>query len=197
MSQDIVLCEQCDAVHRWRPLASSEVARCRRCGAVIARGHRLSVSGLLALTVAAGVMLAVAVSTPVMTLQLRGDESAATLLDAIAATWGAGERLVAASAALTAIVAPAVLIALRLVILWPMWQGRCPNHLAWCMRALHEASHWNMVEVLLVGAVVSVVRIASMAPSMPGPGMVAFAALTLLLAALEAAGIKHLWQELS
>jgi len=77
MSQDIVLCEQCDAVHRWRPLASSEVARCRRCGAVIARGHRLSVSGLLALTVAAGVMLAVAVSTPVMTLQLRGDESAA------------------------------------------------------------------------------------------------------------------------
>ena len=177
MSQDIVLCEQCDAVHRWRPLAPSEVARCRRCGAVIARGPRLTVTGLLALTVTAAVALLVAVFTPMMTLQLRGDASAASMLDAI--------------------VAPAVLVGLRLLVLWPMAHGRCPDHLAWCMRALHEASRWSMVEVLLVGAVVSVVRIASMAPSMPGPGMFAFAALTLLLAALESAGMRHLWQELS
>ncbi|HEX6361517.1 MAG TPA: paraquat-inducible protein A [Albitalea sp.] len=196
MSQDVVLCNQCDAVHRWRPLAPHEMARCSRCGAVLARGHRLGVNHLLALTIAAGVVLLIGVFMPMMTLDLRGFQSNATLPEAIAATWDRGERLVAVAAAFTAIVAPAAFISLRLVILWPMAHGRRPDHLAWCMRVLHEASRWSMVEVLTVSAVVSVVRLAAMAPSLPGPGMAAFAVLPLLMAALQAGGLRHLWQEM-
>jgi paraquat-inducible protein A len=195
MPQDVVLCEQCDAVHRWRALAPHQVAHCSRCGAVLARGHRLDVGGLLALTVAAGVVLLIGICTPMMTLELRGAQSAATLPDTIAATWAQGQRLVAVAAALTSIVAPAALIVLRLVVLVPMARGERPDRLAWCMRALHEAARWNMVEVLAVGAVVTLVRLAAMAPSAPGPGLFAFAALPLLLAALQSAGLRHLWQE--
>jgi paraquat-inducible protein A len=61
------------------------------------------------------------------------------------------------------------------------------------MRALHEAARWSMVEVLTVAAAVSIVRIAALAHAEPGPGMLAFAALALLLAALESGGLKHLW----
>ena len=196
MSQPLVICDQCDAVHRWRPLASREVARCSRCGAVLARGHRLGVHALLALTIAAGVVWLIAVLTPMMSLYLRGYASDATFPQAIRATWDQGEHLVALAAALTAIVSPAVLVSLRLVVLWPLARGRRPDHFAWCMRVLHEVSRWSMVEVLMVAAVVSIVRISGMAPALPGPGMFAFAVLALLLAALEAGGLKHLWQEL-
>ena len=54
-------------------------------------------------------------------------------------------------------------------------------------------SRWNMVEVLTVAALVSVVRIGHLAQADAGPGVLAFAALALILAALESAGVRHLW----
>ncbi|WP_280151107.1 paraquat-inducible protein A [Piscinibacter sp. XHJ-5] len=195
MQQDLVICEQCDAVHRWRPLQPREVAQCSRCGAVLARGHRLGAHALLALTVAALLVLLIANLTPVVDMRLRGVHNSATLPGAIHDTWLQGERLVASAAAFTAIVAPGLLITLRLLVLVPLARGRAPGHLAWCMRVLHEMSRWSMVEVMMVAAAVCIVRIASMAQAVPGPGMFAFGALALLLAALESGGLKHLWMQ--
>jgi len=196
LQQDLVVCEQCNAVHRWRPLDSAEVAHCRRCDAVLGRGHRLGVHSLLALTIAALVVLLIANLSPIVEIRLRGAHTDATLPEAIHVTWLQGEQLVATLATITAIVAPAVLIVLRLLVLVPLaWRIPSP-HVAWTMRVLHEASRWSMVEVLMVAATVSIVRIASMAHASASIGMFAFGALALLLAALESGGLKHLWQEL-
>jgi paraquat-inducible protein A len=195
LRQGLVVCEQCNAVHRTRPLASSEVASCSRCAAAVGRGHRLGVHGLLALTIAAMVMLLIANLTPVVDIRLGGLRTDVTLPAAIHLTWQLGEHLVAVTAAFTAIVGPALLIGLRLLLLVPMARGRMPRHFAWAARALHEASYWSMVEVLMVAAVVSIVRMASMAHAVPGAGMYAFGALALLLAGLETGGVKHLWAQ--
>src|SRR5258706_3430963 len=161
--QDLAICEQCDAVHRWRPLASGEIARCTRCGNVLGRGHRLGVEALLALTVGALLVLLIANLTPMMSFHMRGLHNEATLPSAIRTTWLRGEHLVALIATATAIVAPALLVVLRLAVLLPMSLGRSPRHMAWCMRVLHEVSRWSMVEVLMVAATGSIVRIAAMA----------------------------------
>lgn len=195
MQQDLVVCEQCSAVHRWRPLASSEVAHCSRCAAVLARGHRLNVHALLALTLAALVVMLIAILSTAATLRLRGVDSSVTLPAAIAITWEHGERLVAVAAAATAIIAPGLLIVLRLLVLWPLAMRRPSRHFTWAMRVLHEASRWSMVEVLMVSAAIAIVRMAKLAHAAPGPGMIAFGALALLLAALESGGLKHLWWE--
>jgi len=196
LQQDLVVCEQCNAVHRWRPLASAEVARCSRCAAVLGRGHRLDVHSLLALTIAAMVVLVIANVTPIVDIRLRGAATAATLPQAIHVTWLQGERLVAVLAAITAIVAPATLIALRLLLLLPLALRRPAPHIAWTMRVLHEMSRWSMVEVLMVAAAVSIVRMASMAHASADIGMFAFGGLALLLAALESGRLKHLWLEI-
>jgi paraquat-inducible protein A len=193
LRQDLVVCDQCDAVHRWRPLAPRELARCSRCEAVLGRGHRLDARALLALAIAASVVLLIANLTPMVELRMRGVHSAATLPAAVATTWRQGEHLVAVAAALTAIAAPTLLIGLRLAVLVPLALRRRPGHMAWALRVLHETTRWSMVEVLTVAAAVSIVRIASMAHAVPGPGMLAFGALALLLAALESGGLKHLW----
>jgi paraquat-inducible protein A len=196
MHQGLIVCEQCDAVHRWRPLAPSEVAHCHRCGAVLARGHRLGVEALLALTIAALLLLLIANLTPMAELSMRGLHSSATLPEAIRSTWRLGEPLVALAAAVTAIVAPALLLLLRLIVLVPLARGESPEFVAWSLRVLHEVSRWSMVEVLMVAAAVSIVRIASLAHAFPGPGMFAFGALALLLAALESGGLRHLWAQM-
>ncbi len=196
-THELVVCEECGEVHRWRPLASDEVARCGRCAAVVGRGHRLGASALLALTLAAAVVLSIAVLTPVAQIRLQGNWVSATLPEAVGITWNQDERLVAVCAAFTAMVAPALLIGLRLVVLWPLAQRHAMPYFGWAMRTLHAVSRWSMVEVLMVAGAIAIVRIASLAHAAPGPGMIAFGALALLLAALESGGLRHLWWECS
>ena len=191
----LLVCEHCDAPHHWRPIASGELARCSRCDAIMARGHKLGVREMLALTIAAAAVLLIAVFTPIVDVSLRGTHAVSTLPQSIVYTWEMGAPIVATLAALTAIVAPALLVGLRLMVLVPLARGQVSRHFTWCMRALHEASRWSMVEVLMVAAAVSIVRIAALSDATPGPGMFAFGGLSLLLAALESGGLKHLWLE--
>ena len=193
---EVMVCEQCGAAHRWQPLHSDAVARCTRCAAVLARGHRLGVDALLALTLAAGAVLVIANLTPIVALDLRGNQTETTLASAVMLAWQQGEHTVAVLAAATAVIAPALLIALRLTVLLPLALQRQPRYFAWCLRVLHEVSRWNMAEVLMVAALVAIVRVAGIGHAQPGPGMLGFGVLALLMAALESAGMKHLgWRQ--
>ena len=126
-------------------------------------------------------------------IRLGGNTVASTLPEAVLASWREGQRLVAVTAAVTAMVAPALYIALRLYVLVPLAAGRLPAGFGVCVRVLHEVGHWSMVEVLTVAGLLSLVRLAALAQAVPGPGLFALGALTLLLAAIESAGLRHLW----
>jgi paraquat-inducible protein A len=192
----LVVCEQCGMAHRWIPLTAGAIARCVRCEAVLGRGHRLELRTVLALTITAGVAFLVGISTDVLTLTLRGTAEAATLPGAIAATWRSGQEIVAIVAALTALVAPALFIALRLYVLVPLATGKAPRAFALGVRILHHAGRWNMVEVFTIGVLLSLVRLVGIADVSPGPGLFALGAVTFLFAAIESAGLKHLWWQL-
>jgi paraquat-inducible protein A len=193
VEDSLVVCEQCGLPHRWQLPTDAAIARCTRCDAILGRAHRLSIDSVLALTVAAAAAYLVAVSAPLMSLSLRGGAETATLPQAIKVAWENGEEIVAVLAAITALLAPAAFIALRLYVLFPLSVARKPPGFAWCVRALHQAGRWSMVEVFTVGVLLSLVRLAGLADASPGPGLFALGALTVLFASIEAAGLKHLW----
>lgn len=192
----LVVCEQCGKAHRWRPLEYGTLAHCVRCEAVLGRGHRLALPTILALTITAAVVFLVAISSDVLSLNMRGITKSATLPGAIAATWREGQEIVAVLAAITALVAPALFLAMRLYVLVPLAAGRAPRGFAFCVRVLHHAGRWNMVEVFTIGVLLSLVRLAGLADAVPGPGLFALGAVTLLFATIESAGLKHLWWHL-
>lgn len=190
---DLVVCEHCGLAHRWVRLAPRAVARCTRCNGVLGRGHRLDVQALLALTLAAAVVFLIAHGSRVITIELAGAVVSTTFPRAILIAWRAGEHGVAVLAGVTAVLAPALFIGIRLYLLLPLALGRVPAGLATCLRLLYQASRWNTVEVLTVAALLSLVRIAALADATVGPGLMALAALAVMLAALESAGLRHLW----
>jgi paraquat-inducible protein A len=189
----LVVCERCDQAYRWTPLRPGAVARCTRCEAILGRGHRLGIETVLALTVTALVVFLVATFGDVLSIRLGGTTVASTLPGAVAAVWDEGDWLVAVATAVTALIAPALYIALRLYVLVPLAVGKVPIGFGPCVRALHQVSRWSMVEVLTVGGLLSLVRLAALADATPGPAMVALGALTVLFAAIESAGLRHLW----
>src|SRR6187399_1801642 len=192
----LVVCGQCGLAHRWQPLLEASQARCTRCDAVLARAHRLSIQGILALTVAAAAAFLIAINAPLMSLSLRGGAETATLPEAISFAWRDDQQLVAILAGITALLAPAAFIGLRLYVLAPLAVGSKPPGFAWCVRALHQAARWNMVEVFTIGVLLSLVRLAGLADTTPQAGLFALGALTALFAAIESAGLKHLWWHL-
>ena len=189
----LLVCEQCGLPQRWHAMHRREIAHCSRCDAIVGRGHRLELPSVLALTVAAAAAWLVAISAPLMSINLRGGNEAATLPEAIVDAWRGGQELVAVVAAITALIAPGGFILLRLYVLTPLLRGSRPPGFAWCVRALHQAGRWNMIEVFTVGVLLSLVRLAGIADTSPGPGLFALGALTMLFAAIESAGLKHLW----
>jgi len=193
VQDSLVVCERCAKVHRWTVLRPGAVARCVRCEAVLGRGHRLGIETVLALTVTALIVFAVACTGDVITIRLGGTTAATTLPQAVLDAWQQGERLVALTAAGTALVAPALYIALRLYVFVPLTAGRVPPGFGMCVRALHQVSRWSMVEVLTVAGLLALVRLAALAQATAGPGLIALGVLTLLFAAIESAGLRHLW----
>lgn len=188
-----VVCDHCGQAHRWQPLARRAVACCVRCNAVLGRGHKLGLQPLLALTLAALIVLLIAQFSPLISIRLAGSVVQTSFPMAVGTSWQQGEHLVALLAAVTAGLAPALFIGLRLYLLLSLLRGHLPAGHAACLRLLYQASRWNTVEVLTVGALLALVRIADLAQAAPGPGLAAFAVLALLLAAIESAGLRHLW----
>lgn len=189
----LVVCDRCGKAHRWSALAAGRLAKCVRCDAILGRGHRFGLDTVLALTTTAAVVYLIAISTDVLTLSLRGATVSTTLPMAVASAWQNGQFVVASVAAFTALIAPALFIGLRLYLLVPLAIGRVPRGFPLCVRILHQAARWNMVEVLTVGALLSMVRLAGLADAAAGPALFALGLLTVLFAAIESAGLKHLW----
>lgn len=191
---DVYVCHECDAVHRRPRLARDDIARCRRCGAVLARGPGLTLDGHLALALASAVVFAIASASPIVTLELQGVESVASLWDATRLTWEAGEQLVATLAFCTAFLFPLAVILLRLWVLVPLVAGRRTSPVAWPLRALSFAMRWSMIEVFMLGILIAVVRSAGVTDVVLGAGLFGYAALTVLLTGLQAAGLQAMWQ---
>ena len=190
----LVVCEECDAIYARPALSGGGVARCARCGSTLARGHWLSIDGQLALALAALIVFVIGNVAPIVTLDLRGIRSVATLPEAIESTWRNGEPLVALLAFGTAFAFPLAVIVLRLWVLAPLAAGRRAAGFVPAMRALRWVTRWSMVEVFLLGALVAIVRSAGLTYLVTGAGLFAIVALTLLLTAMQASGLDGVWQ---
>src|SRR5258706_7471222 len=102
----LLVCEQCDAVHRKSRMQRGELARCARCGARLERAHRLTPEGMLAMTIAGGIMFLLANLYPIVGIDVRGARGTSTFWGAILASWREGSETIAVLAALTVFFAP-------------------------------------------------------------------------------------------
>ena len=190
---ELVACEECDAVYSRRALSAGEVARCPRCGSMLGRGHLLAIDVQLALSAGAFVVFVLGNVSDIVTLDLAGVRSPVTLWESIWSTWLAGEHVVALLAGATAFAFPLAVILLRLIVLTPLAAGRRVRGLVPTLRALRWVTRWSMVEVFMFGTLVAIVKIAGMASVILGPGIFSYAVLTVLLAAIQTAGLHGLW----
>jgi len=193
LSSRLLICHDCDTVYRTAALGRGEVARCARCGAVLARHHRLGLDALTALVVGALILFIQGNLWPVVTLGLNGQHSSTTLWGMILIMWQDHAEVVSVITAVTLFFFP---LANMLSLGWLLYFGRrgelAPGFRP-LMLLLHYLGPWTMSEVFVLGALVAMVKAKAYFEVFPDTGIYAYGALILFITVLAGFDLRRLW----
>ncbi|PVZ39901.1 paraquat-inducible protein A [Pseudomonas sp. CC120222-01a] len=194
-TEPLIICEYCDAVYRRTPLQRHQRALCPRCAGVLYRHGSLSIQQRLALSITGGVLLLFANLYPVMTIGMQGLSNSATLWDSVLILSSGSITFIALVMALAIIFAPVLQITLLCWLLSFALAGRRAPGFAVSMRCLEGLRPWSMLEVCLLGALVAVIKLAGLLDVIPGIGLIALAALSMLIIYIAGRDIRDLWEQ--
>lgn len=193
-----VACPGCDLVQRLPPIPPGGRARCSRCGEPLAGGSRDPLDRPLALALGALITLVVANTTPLMSLSAVGRHADTTILGGAWMMWHEGQPLTAALVAFCTAIAPAAYLTLMCVVLIAVRRPPAP---AWAGQLLRLAEHsqvWSLPEVMLLGILVALVKIADLATVVADIGLYSTGTLLVLLAALAVSfDPRATWERIS
>ena len=192
-----IACHECDLLQRDIPLNPGCTASCRRCGAVLYRNATDSIDRTLAYTLAAAILFLVANLFPIFSIEVQGDRSAITLFGAVLSLWDQEMRSISLLVFVTAMLVPALELFSLSYLLLPLRLGVTPPRYTLFMRTLQFIEPWGMVEVFMLGVLVSLVKLTNSFRVIPGAALWSFGLLTLLLAAAAASfSARDVWEKL-
>jgi len=191
----LVACPHCDLVQRLPELAPGASARCPRCDRELWRRREDSLDRTLALALAAAVLYVIANSVPMLGLRAVGHQAYTTVLGGAQQLWNDGRETVAVLVFFTAVLAPALQIGFMLAVVLGVRRARPPRWVGTLLRHHPIACTWSMIEVMMVGVLVALIKIADYATVIPGLALFVLGALVFLLAAMQASfDPREVWE---
>lgn len=189
---DLIACDECDALLR-KPLPHAKwSARCPRCGATLRRSS-IHLDRICAITVAALITFLIALAFPIVELEANGITSKATLFDTLIALWNENMEIVAVIVFCSTVLFPLTELLALLYVLIPVRAGVVPPGFHYVLRAIGFVRPWGMIEVLMLGILVTIVKMLSLARVIPEASLFAFGALTLMFAVVVMFDPRTLW----
>ena len=177
--EQLLACHECDLLMRRPVLAVEQKACCPRCGyELLARRSQMERRSL-ALVLTALALFVPANFLPIMQLDLLGQTTRDTVWSGVLGLYDSGMEAIALVVLLS--------IRGRRALAW----GR------WLYRSYHHLREWGMLEVYLMGILVSIVKLMDMADLTLGVGLFCFVALLLAQVWLEVTmSPQQVWEAL-
>ena len=191
--ENLIACHECDALFRKPRLTGRSSAHCLRCGAILYRGMSGRLDGMCALTLASLFTFVIAQGSPILELETGGITSRTSLFGALVALWNQDMQLVAAMVCCSTVLFPLTELAALLYVLIAIRQGYVPPGFNRVLRAIQFVRPWGMIEVFMLGVLVTIVKMVSLARVVPEAALFAFGALTLMLALVVMFDPRTLW----
>lgn len=179
-TRELLACPGCDLLHHRRTLATGELARCVRCSDVIQTAKPNTVDRSLAAVLASITLLLISLTLPFLSLSRAGISSNISVLDAVAALWDSHMRWLGLMTLAFIVLLP---LGRLLLLGWVLWRIHFRRRIRESMRTAFRWSirmePWAMADIFMVGVVVSLVKISTLANLHMG---LAFWSLLLLIA---------------
>ncbi len=193
----LTLCHACDLPSRVGDVPAGGTARCPRCASVVYRRIRDSLDRTLALALAGLFLFIAANAFPFLALKMQGNITHTTLSSGVRALYEQGSPIVASLVLLTTIVAPFLQISALIFVLGPLRLGfQLPGQVR-VFRVLRRVQPWSMMEVFIMGVLVSLVKLLDMAQIVPGIALWSFVLLIPVLAAASSSlDAESVWRRI-
>lgn len=126
-------------------------------------------------------------------MDLNGTRVQTTLIGAIDALWRQDMAIVGVMVFCSTVLFPLVEMAALLYVLLPIRRGIVPPGLNLVLRTIQLVRPWGMIEVFMLGILVTIVKMVSLARVVPDAALFAFGALTLMTAVVLMFDPRTLW----
>jgi paraquat-inducible protein A len=164
---------------------------------VLVRRKKDAVNRTVALAVTGLILFITANAFPFLTFKMEADFQETTLLTGIVLLYRQGLWGLAVLVFFTTVLAPLVQIVGMLYTMAPLQAGRRAPAAMWVLRNIRQFQPWGMMEVYMLGILVSLAKLAKMATIVPGVAVFAFMALIFTLAAMMAVYDPHqIWADI-
>ncbi len=193
----LVACLDCDLLQRIPEVPSGASVRCLRCNKELWRHKTDSLNRTFALTIAALVLYLIANTVPMLGLHAAGREAFTTVIGGAHQLWLDGQEIVSVLVLFAAVISPALQIGFLLLIVLGCQYKRPPAWVGLFLRHLHFTRTWSMIEVMLLGVLVALTKIADYATVVLGTALFALFGLVILLAAIQSCfDPREVWQRI-
>jgi paraquat-inducible protein A len=195
--RSLVACPHCDLLQRLPELAAGASARCARCNFELWRRREDSLNRTLAMAITAAILYLVANSVPMLGLTVVGRDAFTTVIGGAQHLWDDGRQTVAVLVLFTAVIAPALQIGFMLAIALGARRNPVPAWVGGLMRHHHLTRTWSMIEVMMLGVLVALTKIADYATVLPGLALFVLGALIFVLAGMQASfDQREVWERI-
>ena len=191
----LIVCDQCDLLLQEVALDAGGKSVCVRCGTIL---YRLQSDGLrrsLVFALTAAALFLVANAFPIVTINTQGLTNSATLLDAAQRLIGDGIPSIAVLVFATTFLMPLLEIMALIYLLLPLHLGRLLPHYSLVFRLIHLVKPWAMIEVFMLGLLVTIAKLNAFVSVSPDIGLVSFVLLMLAVTAASANfDVHYFWK---
>ena len=177
-------CPECDLLLNPTLPEFGEKAHCPRCGFLLQRPQKNSIERTFALSIAGLALLFPANLLPLVGIKVLGNSKDGIVFSGVVSLFSENMWAVALLVLLSSILFPVLNIVLSLLISGHLYFKRPSPQLVRWMRWLQHLDEWAMLEVYMLGIIVAVVKLSSMAELRFGFGLYAFIGLLLVTSML-------------
>jgi len=196
-SAQLIACHDCDLLQQEIPLNSGCAASCSRCGAILYRNATDSINRTLAYTLAASVLFVIANIFPIFAIEVQGGGREINLSGAVRYLWEQQMKSVSLLVVLTTILIPALELVTMSYLLLALKLRIVPVGHRILLRMINIVGPWIMIDVFMLGVLVSLVKLTNSFQVIPGVALWSFGALTFLYAATSASfSARDVWARL-
>lgn len=190
-------CHVCDTLHDAEPLPEGTAAYCKCCGMVLYQNRPASLARATAFSITSLFLMVIVHTFPFLVMDAAGIRTKLNLSSAAMALVHEGSPLLGVALALFTIVVPLLLASGLIYVCCPLMFGRVAPGGIFVAKWLNKTEPWNMIEVFLLGVLVSLLKLGKVADVHFGMGFWAFGVLMFCMAA-AVAGIDRdeLWDRL-
>ncbi len=190
-------CHFCDTLHHFSPVDEGIAARCIRCGALLYQNRPASLTRASAFSIAAVLMMVLVHVFPLIKMEAAGMSRELTLIGAAKSLIDEEAPILGISILIFTVATPLMLACGMIYVCLPLSIGRAAPGASLVAKWMYRSEPWNMVEVFLLGVLVSLLKLIKVADVHFGIGFWAFAGLMMFMAA-AVAGIdrEELWDRL-